>query len=75
MSFSFKSITRFFQNKISEDRSSIWTWLFLFRKIYIIKIFKIFYSQFGEDIVLKGFILRTIKDGFYVDVGCYHPKK
>lgn len=75
MSFSFKSFTCFFQNKVSEDRSSIWTWLFLFRKIYIIKIFKIFYSQFGEDIVLKGFILRTIKDGFYVDVGCYHPKK
>ena len=75
MSFSFKSITSFFQKKISEDRSSIWTWLFLFRKIYIIKIFKIYYSQFGEDIVLKGFILRSINNGFYVDVGCYHPKK
>jgi FkbM family methyltransferase len=75
MNFSFKPIIRFFKNKISEDRSSIWTWLFLFRKIYIIKIFRIFYSQFGEDIVLKGFILRNITDGFYVDVGCYHPKK
>ena len=75
MSFSFKSIIRFFQKKITEDRPNIWTWLFLFRKIYIIKFFRIFYSQFGEDIILKGFILRNINNGFYVDVGCYHPKK
>ncbi len=75
MSFSFKSIIRLFQKKVSEDRSSIWTWLFLFRKIYLTKVFRIFYSQFGEDIILKGFISRNINDGFYVDVGCYHPKK
>ncbi|MDH5790264.1 MAG: hypothetical protein OEZ27_06695, partial [Nitrospinota bacterium] len=75
MSFSFKSIINSFQRKVSEDRSSVWTWLFLFRKIYLTKVFRIFYSQFGEDIILKGFILRNINDGFYVDVGCYHPKK
>ncbi len=62
MSFSFKSIIRLFQKKVSEDRSSIWTWLFLFRKIYLTKVCRIHYSQFGEDIVLKGFILRNIND-------------
>ena len=75
MSYFFKSLSRFFQNKVSGDHSNIWSWLFLFRKTYVIKFFRIFYSQFGEDIVLKGFIERSVKDGFYVDVGCYHPKK
>ncbi len=29
------------------------------------------YSQNGEDLVLRPFL--TGNDGFYVDVGCYHP--
>ena len=28
------------------------------------------YSTFGEDLILKKFLK---KNGFYVDVGCYHP--
>lgn len=32
------------------------------------------YSQFGEDMVLSTF-LNGIKNGFYVDIGAYHPKK
>ena len=32
-----------------------------------------FFSQFGEDIVLDN-IFGHKKNGFYVDVGCYHPK-
>lgn len=75
MSFSFKSIIQFFQRKLSADHSNIWKRLFLFRKIYLTKVCRIFYSQFGEDIILKGFISRDINDGFFVDVGCYHPKK
>lgn len=75
MSFSFKSFIRYFQKKVTEDRSSIWKWLFLLRKMYFIRNFRIHYSQFGEDIILKGFISRNINDGFYVDVGCFHPKK
>lgn len=34
------------------------------------------YSQFGEDLVLSSFMFDDrIKQGFYVDVGSYHPKK
>lgn len=34
------------------------------------------YSQFGEDIVLSTFFdMDKIKNGFYVDVGAYQPKK
>lgn len=32
------------------------------------------YSQFGEDVVLSTF-LNEIKNGFYVDIGAYHPKR
>ena len=30
------------------------------------------YSMFGEDLVIEKFF-RNKKNGFYVDVGCYHP--
>lgn len=30
------------------------------------------YSQFGEDVVVQS-LFRGKKDGFYVDVGAYHP--
>ena len=32
------------------------------------------YSQFGEDIVLSTF-LSSVENGFYVDIGAYHPFK
>ncbi len=53
MSFSFKSIRDFFRNKITARRPNIWQKLFLLRKVYPTKIFRIFYTQFGEDIILK----------------------
>jgi len=34
-----------------------------------------FYSQFGEDKILNELIPKKFIKGFYVDVGCYHPKK
>lgn len=30
------------------------------------------YSQFGEDAII-GALMRYITDGFYVDIGAYHP--
>ena len=33
------------------------------------------YSQFGEDKILNEIIKKDHTDGFYVDVGCFHPKK
>lgn len=44
------------------------------RKAFLTKFFRIHYSQFGEDIVIKEYLANT-KDGFFVDVGCWHPKK
>ena len=32
------------------------------------------YSQFKEDIFLKKYF-QNINEGFYVDIGCYHPIK
>ena len=47
----------------------------LYRKTFFKKINKNFYSQFGEDRILNEIINKDYKDGFYVDVGCFHHKK
>jgi len=49
---------------------------------YFYKIFKLFKNkgkgnylgEFGEDILINRFF-RKKNDGFYVDIGCYHPIK
>ena len=49
---------------------------------YFYKIFKIFrnkkkgsyFGEFGEDILVNRFF-RKKNNGFYVDIGCYHPIK
>ena len=49
---------------------------------YFYKILKIFrnkkpsyhHAEFGEDVFIDR-ILKNIKNGFYVDIGCYHPFK
>lgn len=43
-------------------------------KIYRNKKPAIYYGEFGEDILVNR-ILKNIKKGRYVDVGCYHPFK
>lgn len=47
----------------------------MIRKTFLTDFLKIHYSQFGEDVILKELIDKNEKKGFYVDVGCYHPKK
>lgn len=37
--------------------------------------FRYHYSQFGEDIVLNEILKKELSNVFFVDVGCYHPKK
>ena len=49
--------------------------LFLYRQTFFKKINKNFYSQFGEDRILDEIIPKDFYNGFYVDVGCFHPKK
>ena len=34
-----------------------------------------YYSQFGEDAVLKELIGKRPQKSTYLDIGCYHPKK
>ncbi len=47
----------------------------LFRKAFLTDFIRIHYAQFGEDIILRELLKKELNDGFYVDVGCYHPKK
>jgi len=47
----------------------------LFRKAFFTDFIKFHYSQFGEDIILREILKKEILNGFYVDVGCFHPKK
>ena len=55
---------KYFLNKLS-----------LLRQVYLKKLDKNFYSQFGEDKILFELIPKNFKSGFYVDVGCFHHKK
>ena len=49
--------------------------LYAFSKAYLTKYKRIYYSQGGEDVVLNNWIHKDIKNGYYVDVGCHHPRK
>jgi len=53
----------------------IYNKLYLFRKVYLTKYWRSHRAQFGEDVVLSSWIGKKINQGFYVDVGCYHPWK
>ena len=70
-----KTLAEFFRKKLTDPRANLWKWLYLVFKVFFSKPFKVYYSQFGEDIVLKQILKREIKNGFYVDVGCFHPIK
>lgn len=48
--------------------------LFLLRKVYLSRTSFRHYSQYGEDVPTYVH-LAPIKEGFFVDVGCFHPKK
>ena len=52
--------------------------LYPFNKLYFfIKILKkskkkYYYADNGEDVIIQS-LFNHKKDGFYIDVGCYHP--
>ena len=48
--------------------------LFLYRKLYLSRTWATHYSQFGEDETIRRRFPKGFK-GFFVDVGCFHPKK
>lgn len=45
----------------------------IFRRAFLIKTSSVIHSQYGEDAVLQHIV--TQRQGIYVDVGCWHPKK
>ena len=47
----------------------------ILRQAFFKTIDKFFFSQFGEDRIINEIFNNNIKNGFYVDVGCYHPVK
>ena len=47
----------------------------IIRQAYFKKINKNFFSQFGEDKILFELFDKSITNGIYVDVGCFHPVK
>lgn len=55
--------------------SKITNYFWSLRKAYLTNFRQTHYAQFGEDIILDELLRREVRDGFYVDVGCYHPKK
>jgi len=56
------------------ENSKLFRLLFLIRKLWLIKSSRRYFSQHGEDIAL-GSLVDLKSKGFYVDVGCFHPKK
>ncbi|MFH7326250.1 FkbM family methyltransferase, partial [Desulfurivibrio sp. C05AmB] len=48
--------------------------MFILRKLYLSRTTSKHYAQFGEDISIKRFFDKNHR-GFFVDVGCFHPKK
>lgn len=48
-------------------------WLYLLRKTFLTRRSRRHYAQFGEDVVLLDWLHQ--RQGFFVDVGCYHPSK
>lgn len=48
-------------------------WLYLLRKTFLTRRSRRHHAQFGEDAVLLDWLHQ--REGFFVDVGCYHPSK
>ena len=56
------------------ERNWLFRKLFLIRKLYLTRTSFRHNSQFAEDVTLGRLFPREFK-GFFVDVGCFHPKK
>jgi len=55
--------------------SALFDKAYIFRKTYLTRHSRRHHSQFGEDVVLNDWLDKHVKQGLYVDVGCYHPSK
>ncbi len=68
-----KPLNAYIKRLPTNSQSSIMRPLHLWYDLFIKQHGREYFSQFGEDIVLDS-IFGHKKNGFYVDVGCYHPK-
>ena len=62
------------KGQITNSRSRIVRPLYLAYDLFFKRHGHRYYSQFGEDVVLAN-IFGAKEGGFYVDVGCFHPKQ
>tara|TARA_B100001093_G_scaffold266434_1_gene254827 strand:+ start:968 stop:1702 length:735 start_codon:yes stop_codon:yes gene_type:complete len=62
------------QPPIFLQKSKLFQFLFLIRKLYLTRTKLSHFSQFAEDVSLKRFFSKNRK-GTFVDVGWFHPKK
>lgn len=56
------------------SENGVFQFFFLLRKLCLIKASFRHYSQYGEDVVVEG-KLEKVRLGYFVDVGCFHPRK
>ena len=60
----------------SFKRSNVYKKLYVFQKAFLLreKTSKIHYGQFAEDVAVSK-LFPKLNNGFFVDVGCFHPLK
>ena len=68
-----KPLKSYIKGQITNGQSKIIRPLYFAYDLFLKRHGDTYFSQFGEDIVLAN-IFRAQEGGFYVDVGCFHPK-
>ncbi|MFK7810178.1 MAG: FkbM family methyltransferase [Saprospiraceae bacterium] len=53
----------------------LFRYIFLFRKLFLTKRRSYYYGQEAEDVALRRIFPTKQNEGFFVDVGCFHPVK
>jgi len=56
------------------EQNRLYRRLYVLRKLYLSRTRARHYAQFAEDVSIER-LVRHIDNGFFVDVGCFHPSK
>ncbi len=68
-----KTLKTYSTKLVSNKQSLFFRKLYLAYDLFFKRYGKAYFSGFGEDFVLNNLFHRK-KNGFYVDIGCWHPK-
>lgn len=68
-----KPLKKYLKRLLTDKQSRVIRPLYLFYDLFLKQYGEKHYSQFGEDIALQH-LFGDKEDGFYVDIGCFHPK-